>query len=207
MATYSWHHGILVPAISYQRNEQHLQTSFPDTRALMGLIDAIWRVSTDGDVSGSRLGRLQDHDGRNWSGAPIWHGQTATLRYVAPHTTSYAYIVLKTLQILHCGVVHLAEVHFYFTRSFGGNDNLRTLALVSLYSLPNAYLLQKSHNTLAVCRHRGWDALVVIDVGSILSVVAMAPFPFLVDGQGDQYFLIEKIGLDIVDADPIDDKE
>ena len=44
--------------------------------------------------------------------------------------------VLKTLQISHCGVIHLAEVHFYFMRSFGGNDNLRALAFVSLYSPP-----------------------------------------------------------------------
>lgn len=47
----------------------------------------------------------------------------------------------------------------------------------------------------------------VIDVESISSVVAMAPFPFIVDGHGDQYFLIEQAGLDVVDADPIEDNE
>ena len=47
----------------------------------------------------------------------------------------------------------------------------------------------------------------VIGVESISSVVAMAPFPFLVDGHGDQFFLIEKAGLDIVDTDPIEDAE
>ena len=38
----------------------------------------------------------------------------------------------------------------------------------------------------------------VIDVRLILSVVAMVPFPFLVDGHKDQYFMIEKIGLDVI---------
>ena len=47
----------------------------------------------------------------------------------------------------------------------------------------------------------------VVDVESILSIVAMAPFPFRVDGHGGQYFLIEKIGLDVVEADPVEDNE
>lgn len=49
--------------------------------------------------------------------------------------------------------------------------------------------------------------LVVIDVKSILAVVAMVPFPFLIDGHGDQYFMIEQIGLDVVDGDDPEDNE
>ena len=63
------------------------------------------------------------------------------------------------------------------------------------------------HGALAVCRYRGWEVLTVIDVESISSVMAMAPFPFLVDSHGDQFFLIEKPGLDVVDTDPIEDDE
>jgi hypothetical protein len=44
-------------------------------------------------------------------------------------------------------------------------------------------------------------------VTSIISVVAMVPFPFLVGGRGDQYFVIEKIGLDIVETVDYDDGE
>ena len=47
----------------------------------------------------------------------------------------------------------------------------------------------------------------VIDVKSILSVVVMAPFPFFVDSHGDQYFLIEKAGLDVIEVDPLEDNE
>ena len=45
----------------------------------------------------------------------------------------------------------------------------------------------------------------VIDVKSILSVVAMPPFPFLVDDHGDQYFMIEKAGLDVIEVDSLED--
>jgi hypothetical protein len=43
--------------------------------------------------------------------------------------------------------------------------------------------------------------LVVVDAKCILSVVAMVPFRYLVDGQDNYYFMIEKIGLDVVDVD------
>ena len=47
----------------------------------------------------------------------------------------------------------------------------------------------------------------VVDIKSILSVVAMAPFPFLVNGDNNQYFVIEKAGLDVVEADALEDED
>ena len=99
-------------------------------------------------------------------------------------------------QILRHGAIYFAKVKFHFFKIFG--DELRAFALVALYSPPNGYLLQQTSHTLAVCRYYGDGALIVIDVRSILSVVAMVPFPYLVDGYADQYFMIEKIGLDII---------
>lgn len=75
------------------------------------------------------------------------------------------------------------------------------LAAVSLYSLPDAYILQLSYDTLCVCGYHGQDAVVVIDVRSIISVVAMVPFPFIVGGRNNQFFMIEQIGLDVVETD------
>jgi hypothetical protein len=78
-----------------------------------------------------------------------------------------------------------------------------------LYSPPDEYLLRLTHDTLYVCGHPGEDAVVVIDIKSIVSVIAMVPFPFVVGGRSNQYFMIEQIGLDIVEtdiaADPLDD--
>jgi hypothetical protein len=50
-------------------------------------------------------------------------------------------------------------------------------------------------------------ALMVIDIKSSLSVVAMVPFPFLLDGQGNQYFMVEMFGLDVIEANDLEDGE
>lgn len=109
------------------------------------------------------------------------------------------------MQIFHQNVIHFAEVKFYFVKTFGGEP--QAFALVSLYSPPNEHILHITNNTLVVCRYRGEGALVVIDVRDILSVVAMIPFPFILDGCDSQYFMVEKIGLDVIEADALDDNE
>ena len=35
----------------------------------------------------------------------------------------------------------------------------------------------------------------------------MVPFPFLIDGHSDQYFMIEKVGLDVIEVDVLKDNE
>jgi hypothetical protein len=77
----------------------------------------------------------------------------------------------------------------------------RACALISPYSAPNEHLLQTSHSTLVVCRYQGDAVLWVVDARSILSVVAMVPFPFLIDGHDNYYYMIEKIGLDVIEVD------
>ena len=86
-------------------------------------------------------------------------------------------------------------------------DELQAFGLVSLYLPPNKHLRQITHDTLVVCEFQGEGALVVIDIKSILAIIAMVPFPFLIDGRGDQYFMIEQVGLDVVDGDDIEDNE
>jgi len=48
---------------------------------------------------------------------------------------------------------------------------------------------------------RIWHGLTVIDARSILSVVAMVLFPFVVGGRDDQFFMIENIVLDLIKVD------
>ena len=107
-------------------------------------------------------------------------------------------------QILCHGRINFAEVKFYFTKTSGGVT--RAFALVSLYSPPDEYLLGHSHGTLLVCRYHGDTTLVVISVGSILSVVAMVPFWYAINNLTSYYFMIEKIGLDVVDTDAQEDE-
>lgn len=69
------------------------------------------------------------------------------------------------------------------------------------------HLLQVSNGTLVVCRYQGDAALWAIDVSSIVAVVAMVPFPFLLNGLDNYYYMVEKIGLDVVDVDAQEDNE
>ena len=76
--------------------------------------------------------------------------------------------------------------------------------MVSLYTMPDPGMLQQSYNTLLVCKYQGDTALKVIDAWSVLSVVAMPPFPLTatevscnVDGKYDNLFYVgNKPGLE-----------
>jgi hypothetical protein len=105
----------------------------------------------------------------------------------------------------HQGAIHFTEVQFHFTKMFG--DNTQTFALVLLYHLPNQHFVQTTYDTLVVCRYLCEGVLIVIDTKLILLVVGMAPFCSLINGHGDQDSLIEKIGLDVTEADNLEDNE
>jgi hypothetical protein len=86
--------------------------------------------------------------------------------------------------------VEFAEVCFYFMITVKSQDI--ALACVSCYSRPHEGLLQASRATLWSCTRHGPTK--VIDIKSILAVVAMVPHqPF--PGE-ERLFLVEKPGLD-----------
>ena len=99
------------------------------------------------------------------------------------------------------------EVQYYFRTRI--NDNVHTLAVVSLYGPPDKWLLEASHDTLWSCENQGDDGLVVIEVREINSVVAMVPHRPRINGKDaqDRYFVVEKIGLDIANMGGWRDKE
>ncbi len=72
---------------------------------------------------------------------------------------------------------------------------IKTCALISLYSPPDKFLMEKSYGALAVCKYRGLSSLKVILSSSIMSVVAMVPFP--ADEDDNSFFLVEKLGLEM----------
>ncbi|KAH7905890.1 hypothetical protein BJ138DRAFT_1072332, partial [Hygrophoropsis aurantiaca] len=88
------------------------------------------------------------------------------------------------------------EVQYYFYTKVAGRHI--PVALVSLYSAPDKDLLRRSHQTLWVCKYQGIGALQVIDVKSIVSVVAMVPFPHSDEvGGSSSFFVAEKPGLEV----------
>jgi hypothetical protein len=71
------------------------------------------------------------------------------------------------------------------------------LALVSLYSLPHRGLLEYSYHTLLSCTYGGDTDLRVVDIKSIMSVIAMVPHHPFPGDSSDRYFVVEKPGLDV----------
>jgi hypothetical protein len=94
----------------------------------------------------------------------------------------------------------IAEIKYFFRLQFG--HTIHSLAVLSLFSQPDNLLLEKSHNTVYSCHYRSDDALMVINVNRIMSLVAMIPYYRVKDDgtivdPGDEYFLVEKPYLDI----------
>lgn len=95
---------------------------------------------------------------------------------------------------------NIAEVKYFFHLQFG--PAIYNLALLSKFSKPDLDLLEKSSHTVYACRYQGEDALVVLDIKRILSLVAMVPYYKVQDDgttvdPGDEYFLVEKPYLDL----------
>ncbi|KAF7322171.1 hypothetical protein MKEN_00741300 [Mycena kentingensis (nom. inval.)] len=81
------------------------------------------------------------------------------------------------------------EVQFYFRADFAGQE--KAFALISVYSAPDVHLLEQSYNTLWVCKYRGDDALKIIEVKSIRSVIVMVPY------DEGRVFAVHKMGLEV----------
>ena len=87
--------------------------------------------------------------------------------------------------------LHYGEVQFFFQARI--QNDVDTLAVVSTYSPPDPVLLHHSYNTVWACQYQGEENLQVIDVHSIISVVAMLPLP----ARAGWYFVGEKLGLEV----------
>ncbi|KZT17972.1 hypothetical protein NEOLEDRAFT_1081521, partial [Neolentinus lepideus HHB14362 ss-1] len=106
------------------------------------------------------------------------------------------------LQVCHNGHIFVAEV-LYFMKLDEALDQCPPCppcAMVRRYSDPNTVLSQLSYGTLFSCLAGGPDDVLVIDIKSILSVVAMVPHHPRIPGQTaiqDRFFIAEKPGLSI----------
>jgi len=82
------------------------------------------------------------------------------------------------------------------------------VALVTLYSWPDPYLLEESYGTLISCTKLGEESLCVINLTSICSVVGMVPHRVnLPEALEERFFLVQKMGIELahVGADPDDE--
>ncbi|KAG2125708.1 uncharacterized protein EDB93DRAFT_1258036 [Suillus bovinus] len=99
--------------------------------------------------------------------------------------------------------VRFTEVQ-YFTQVAIATENIgewldANIAVISVFSAPDADLVQLSNQTVLPCKYLGDEGLCVVDVTSIKSVVTMIPHcPTLPSGViEDHIFVLECPGLDI----------
>lgn len=91
---------------------------------------------------------------------------------------------------------HFAKVKFYFTKTI--RDKTQAFTLVTPYHVPINHLLKISYNTLVVCQNQD-KVFWVVDIEDIKQVVAMVLFPFIIKDKANYYYLIEQIGLDVME--------
>jgi hypothetical protein len=85
----------------------------------------------------------------------------------------------------------LAEVQYCFQMIV--NAKQKTLALMSLHTLPDQEVWNESNETLWLCYYHGDQALKIVDAKMITAVISLAPLP---GGPEGSLFLVEKPGLD-----------
>ena len=74
--------------------------------------------------------------------------------------------------------------------------NVVPYALVSVWSAPDAELLEKSYGCLWACSYSGESDLRIIPICSITSVVSMQPLLKCSETEVDRSFVVEKSGID-----------
>jgi hypothetical protein len=65
-----------------------------------------------------------------------------------------------------------------------------------MWSEPDQTLLNASHGALYVCSYMGVNDLHVVEIGAIVTVVAMIPMKPSEGGNAASFFAVEKPGLD-----------
>lgn len=98
------------------------------------------------------------------------------------------------------GKTHFAEVLFYFLFRTQASNELKPVAMVSLYGPHHEELWKASSHTYWTARHLRDNGILVIDVKNIDSVVMMAPDTRygsrIQDGtELDRWYQMEKPGL------------
>lgn len=99
-------------------------------------------------------------------------------------------------QLMLEGKISFAEVQYFFRMHVNEELEARNMAIVSLYTPPDLTLLAASYNTVWSCKYQGSQGFRVVDVKSILSVVAIIPYDHHAL-ETSSYFVVEKFGLDM----------
>ncbi len=101
------------------------------------------------------------------------------------------------------GKTAFGEVRYYFKAALQPESPENGFAMVSVYSDPDADLLESSCHTLWSCEYTGDNSLQVVSIKDIESVVAMVPHPIpadiaLANKLRGRVYVGEQMGLDVI---------
>ncbi|KAF8524025.1 hypothetical protein JB92DRAFT_2704249 [Gautieria morchelliformis] len=103
----------------------------------------------------------------------------------------------KCVKLIVHEQIEFADVIFYFRLNIG--DKTRSLALVTLYSRPDAFMLEESLGAVySITKLDENVGMKVVDIKSIKSVVSIQPHPYFPPSGEESFFVWEKIGLEMM---------
>ncbi|KAJ2929000.1 hypothetical protein H1R20_g8095, partial [Candolleomyces eurysporus] len=110
--------------------------------------------------------------------------------------------ITRMVKFEHEGVTRFGEVMYYFVIKLSEEQQEPyNLALISMASLLDDAILEKSSGALRACNFKSGENLVVTEVSSIQAVISLLPFP-LMHGRDkllseDRFFVIEDFGREL----------
>ncbi|KAF8583614.1 hypothetical protein K439DRAFT_1647178 [Ramaria rubella] len=103
--------------------------------------------------------------------------------------------LMKLCQVMINEQVQFAEVQYYFLAKIRGEN--QGLALISLYSWPDAQLFEDSNWTVySITALEYNEGLRVVDIKSIQAMVSVQPHSHHVEEGDERFFVWEQLGLD-----------
>jgi len=98
---------------------------------------------------------------------------------------------------MHLDTISFGEVLYYTRLAVGENEDMHfvNVALINPFSPPDHGILQASYSTLPICQ--ATDAIIVVNVQKITSVVAIIPQINQGAHGVEKFFVVEKPGLSV----------
>ncbi|KAF5331223.1 hypothetical protein D9611_013085 [Ephemerocybe angulata] len=108
--------------------------------------------------------------------------------------------ITRIVKFEHENLVRFGEVQYYFAMQLDNDEEVYHLAMISMASLLDQALLEKSSGSLRACNAPTGQDMVVVKVGSIQGVVSALPWPLMTGNKllsDDRWLIIENFGRDL----------
>ncbi|KAH9937852.1 uncharacterized protein BXZ73DRAFT_44615 [Epithele typhae] len=175
-----------------------VEAATPVTPAESEALRAYWEQHTTHEIP-------QDYtfSVARWARLLLPSGQVARSLWKESMKNESKLRISRNVKIQHNEVVSYGEIRYFFEFKLPGGTEPHTVAMVSMWGTPEPKILELSYGAIQSCLPGGDDALTVLPVHHIKSVVAMVPHPQPIEHRDEQidltgrFFVVEKPGLGV----------